>query len=112
MASRHITRLCPEGWYFLFVVLFVIGGAVLGQVNLLVALAGLMIGPLLFNWRLVQLMLRQFEVQRTVPPRVCAGDSLTVAVVGVNRRRRLGSWTVVVEDSVRRAGDKPRYRQR
>ena len=57
MSHRRITRLCPEGWYFLFVVTFIIGGAVLGQVNLLVVLAGLMVGPLLFNWRLVQLIL-------------------------------------------------------
>ena len=61
MSRRQITRICPEGWYYLFVVLFIIGGAVLGQVNLLVVLAGLTIGPLLFNWRLVQLMMRNWK---------------------------------------------------
>ena len=112
MSRRQITRICPEGWYYLFVVLFIIGGAVLGQVNLLVVLAGLTIGPLLFNWRLVQLMMRNVEVRRKVPPRVCAGDTLTVAVTGLNHRRRLASWTVVVEDAVQRDGGTSRDEQR
>jgi uncharacterized protein (DUF58 family) len=112
MSRRQITRICPEGWYYLFVVLFIIGGAVLGQVNLLVVLAGLTIAPLLFNWRLAQLMMRNLEIRRKIPPRVCAGDTLTVAVVGLNRRRRLTSWTVVVEDVLQREGGTSRETQR
>lgn len=112
MTRRQVTRICPEGWYFLFVVTFIIGGAVLGQVNLLVVLAGLMIGPLLFNWRIVQLMLRQLEVRRKVPARVSAGDTATVVVTGLNRRRRLASWTVLVEDVVQRDGEAPHTQQR
>jgi uncharacterized protein (DUF58 family) len=102
--SRQVTRVCAEGWYYLFVVLFIIGGAVLGEANLLVVLAGLTIGPLLFNWRFVQLSLRNLDVRRSIPPRACAGGTLTVAVVGANRRTRLASWTVMVEDRVRRVG--------
>ncbi len=112
MSQRRITRLCPEGWYYLFVVTFIMGGAVLGQVNLLVVLGGLMAGPLLFNWRLVQLMLRDLVVRRRVPPRVSAGDVLTVVVSGLNRRRRLMSWLVMVEDALQRDGDAMRGRHR
>lgn len=106
MSRRQVTRICAEGWYFLFVVLFVLGGAVLGEVNLLVMLAGFLLGPLLFNWRFVQLSLRQLEVRRGLPPRATAGEAFTVSITGINRRRRVTSWMVLVEDSLRREGDR------
>lgn len=105
MTQRQTTRICMEGWYYLFIVLFIIGGAVLGEVNLLVMLAGMMIGPLLFNWRFVQLTLRDLTVVRKLPRRICAGEVLTVAVMAENQRARLTSWMVVVEDRFQRAGD-------
>ena len=72
------TRICLEGWYFLAIVLFIAGGAILGEVNLLLALTGMLVGPLLFNWRFVQLSLRQVEVTRRLPWRVNAGETLTI----------------------------------
>ena len=105
MPGRQTTRICAEGWYYLFVVVFVIGGAVLGEVNLLVVLAGVMAAPLLFNWRFVQLTLRDLDVQRKLPRQMCAGNSLRVAVTASNRRRRLTSWAVTVEDALAREGD-------
>lgn len=112
MSGRRKTRLCAEGWYYLFVVLFVIGGAVLGEVNLLVVLAGLMTGPFLYNWRYVHWGLRDLEVERALPDRVCAGDSLGVAVVAHNRRDRFVSWAVTVEDTVVQLGDRARPSRR
>lgn len=105
MSYRTRTRISLEGWYYLFIVVFIIGGAVLGEVNLLVALAGMMIGPFLFNWRFVQLSLRDLSVARRVPPRVHAGDVVTATITAVNDRRRLSSWTVTVEDRLRRQGE-------
>ncbi len=105
MARRHSMRICSEGWYYLFVVLFIIGGAVLGEVNLLIMLAGMMVGPFLFNWRFVQLTLQDLTVARRLPQRVCVGETLTVAVTAENHRRRLTSWTVMVEDRLVRDGD-------
>ncbi len=105
MTQRQKTRICLEGWYYLFIVLFIMGGAVLGEVNLLVVLAGMMLGPFLFNWRFVQLTLRELHVTRRLPGRICAGDVLNVAVMAQNQRRRLTSWTVMVEDRLRRVSD-------
>ena len=105
MSRRQVTRICAEGWYFLFVVLFVLGGAVLGEVNLLVMLAGFLLGPLLFNWRFAQHSLRQLEIRRGLPPRATAGEAFTVSITGLNRRRRVTSWMVVIEDCLRREGD-------
>ncbi len=103
-STRQTTRICLEGWYYLAIVLFIIGGAVLGEVNLLVLLAGMMVGPFLFNWRFVQLTLRDIEVTRGLPSRICAGDLLTVSVTAKNKRSRLTCWTVVIDDSLQRDG--------
>jgi uncharacterized protein (DUF58 family) len=113
MSGRPSTRICAEGWYYLFVVLFVIGGAVLGEVNLLVVLAGLMAGPFLFNWQFVRWTLRDVEVERALPSRLCAGDPLTVVVTAHNRRDRLASWALTVEDGIVQVGVRSRpHRQR
>jgi uncharacterized protein (DUF58 family) len=105
MAQQQKTRICLEGWYYLFIVVFIIGGAVLGEVNLLVALAGMMVGPFLFNWRFVQLTLRGLVVTRRLPRRVCAGEILTVSITAENRRQRLASWVVMVQDQLQRFND-------
>ncbi len=112
MAGRQKMRICAEGWYYLSVVLFIVGGAVLGEVNLLIVLAGLMVGPFLFNWRFVQLTLRDLSVTRRMPQRVYVGETLTVALTAENRRTRLASWTVMVEDRLARDGDHDRANQR
>jgi len=68
-------------------------------------LAGLLLGPLLFNWRAVAVMLGGLEVHRKVPQGVCAGDLLVANVSLNNKRRRIGSWAVVVDDEIHREGD-------
>ena len=51
-------------------------------------------------------MLRGLVVRRKLPQGVCAGDLLLAGVTVTNPRPRLGSWAVVVEDSVvRQSGD-------
>jgi uncharacterized protein (DUF58 family) len=108
MTQHQTTRICLEGWYYLFIVLFIIGGAVLGEVNLLVMLAGMMVGPFLFNWRFTQLTLRNLKIARRLAHRVCAGEELTIAVTAENHRTRLASWTIMIEDHVQRVGDPDR----
>lgn len=104
MRVRVKTRISLEGWYYLAIILFIAGGAALGEVNLLLALTGMLVGPLLFNWRFVQLTLRRVDVSRRLPWRINAGDVFTVAIAARNQRRRLTSWTLVVEDRVARIG--------
>jgi uncharacterized protein (DUF58 family) len=109
-ALRRIT-VCREGWYYLLVLGLVFCGAMLREVNLLLILAGLLLGPLLFNLRAVVVTLRNLEVRRKMPQAVCAGDLLVANVSVTNARRRIGSWAVVVEDEVQpepaRAHEKP-----
>src|SRR5690606_31625150 len=70
---RYIT-LTREGVYYVIVLAFIIGGAVLREVNLLVILAGLMIGPLLFSWRWAAVSLANLSVERRLPRSTAAGD--------------------------------------
>ena len=98
------TTLCREGWYYLLVLGFVFSGAMLREVNLLVMLAAMLAGPVLFSWWLVRSTLRGLVVRRRVPDGVCAGDLLVVNVELSNTRRKLGSWAVLVEEQIHAEG--------
>ena len=105
MWSGRRTTICREGLYYLCVALFIVGGAVLRERNLLVLLAGILLGPLVIHWRLVGWMLRRVTVTRQLPRRICVGDPLIVEITATNGRRRLASWAVSVRDSIQRLGD-------
>lgn len=100
MLPRRYITLTREGVYYVVVLAFIIGGAVLREVNLLVLLAGMMIGPLLFSWRWASLSLANLSVERRLPERVAAGDPLVVEFEVTNHRRRLSSYAIVVSDTL------------
>lgn len=99
---RRQTTICREGWYYLAIIAFVFGGATLKGVNLLLVLAGMLLGPLLLNWRAVYVNLRGLKIDRSLPLRICAGDLLSVDLSLTNTRRGLGCWSVVVEETIQR----------
>ena len=100
-SGRRIT-ITREGCYYLFVALFISGGAVGGEVNLMLLLSGIMIAPLLLHWRILSVSLQRLDLERRVPAYVHAGDPLRVHLVLHNGRRRVGSWCMVVRDQLRR----------
>jgi len=104
------TVLCREGWYYLLVLGLIFGGAMLREVNLLLVLAGMLLGPMVFSWRSVVLTLRGLRAERHVPDEICAGDLLLARLHLRNTRRRLGSWGLVVEEEIRREGAPRRER--
>lgn len=113
MVSRRYITICREGWYFIFVLCFILGGAVLRQVNLLMALGGLMIGLLILNWRFVASTLRNLHARRLLPNRVCAGEIFTVDVIAENHRHWLDGWAITMEDTLCQLnGDERRTRSR
>jgi uncharacterized protein (DUF58 family) len=99
---RRQTTICREGLYYLAIIALVFGGAVIKDVNLLLILAGMLLGPLLLNWHAVRANLRGLQIERNVPPRICAGDVLSVDLNLTNNRRKLGCWAVVVEEQIQR----------
>jgi uncharacterized protein (DUF58 family) len=98
--------ICREGWYYLFVLSFVVVGALLRDINLLVVVAGMLAGPLLFSLYSVLTMLQGVRVMRHLPRQLSAGDLLIVEVEVSNDKKRRASWAVSVVDRVRREGDK------
>ncbi|MEE9601950.1 MAG: DUF58 domain-containing protein [Thermoguttaceae bacterium] len=104
------TTICREGWYYIVVLALVFGGAMLREVNLLLMLAAMLVGPLLLSWRAVVVTLRNIEVRRKVPRDVCAGDLLVGNILLVNNRRHVGSWALVVEEQIRRENGKTRQK--
>ena len=108
MPLRRRAWLTREGWYYSTVLAFIIGGAVLRSINLLVILAGMMIASLLFNWRLVMASLTGLVIHRRVPEQVLAGEPLTVEITVENTRWWMSSWLLTVEDWVERCDDPTR----
>jgi hypothetical protein len=97
---RRSITICREGVYYFLVLAFIVGGATLRDINLLFVLAGLMIGPLVYNWRMAALSVRWLAVRRILPDYAFAGQPFRVEIRGENLRYRMGSWVLMIEDSV------------
>jgi uncharacterized protein (DUF58 family) len=104
MPIRRRAWLTREGWYYLAILAFIIGGAVLRSVNLLVVLAGTMIAPLLFNWRLAMASLTGLVIQRRLPTQILAGQPLTVEIHVRNNRWWMSTWLLRIEDWIEGQG--------
>ncbi len=100
--SRRYLRITREGWSYIFILCFIIVGSVLQQINLLVMLAGLMIAPLLFNWRIAMNSIFQLQLKRAVPNWAHAGQTVLVEWEVKNLRSMLPAWGVKITDSIRR----------
>lgn len=95
-------RLTREGWHFLFVLLFIFVGAVIREINLLILLAGTMIGLLNLQWRFNTRTLQGLKVRRRIPTRTMVGVPTDVSIEITNSRRWLGSWLVLAEDQLQK----------
>ncbi|MEX2187470.1 MAG: DUF58 domain-containing protein [Pirellulales bacterium] len=94
-----ITR---EGFAYLFVLAFVLAVAILRDINLLYVVAGLMVGPLLFNGMMAALIPRGVRVRRQLPAALMAGEMLEANLSLTNPRRWLAAWLIVVTDTLER----------
>jgi uncharacterized protein (DUF58 family) len=88
-------------WAYLAILAVIVIGAIMREINLLIILAGLMAGPLLMSWQLIRLTLRDLTVTRQVPRGVFPGQPFVVEFTVHNRRKRLDSWALVIEDRLR-----------
>lgn len=102
MPIRRRAWLTREGWYYLALLAFVLGGAVIRSGNLLLILAGMMIAPLIFNWRLVIAGLTGLVIKRHLPEQILAGEPLTVELRVENTRWWLSAWLLRIEDRLQR----------
>ncbi|MFM2093571.1 MAG: hypothetical protein RIS70_695 [Planctomycetota bacterium] len=93
-------RLTREGIYYLFVLLFVMGGAVFREVNLLLVISAIMIGPIVFSWRLVAASLNRLQIERKLPKTMAVNQPFTVTLTVANGRWRLPTWGLHLHDTV------------
>lgn len=106
MIRRRRTAITRAGWTYLLVLVFVTTGAILREINLLMLMAGLMLGPFLIGWRMALAALRPLTVTRRAPEFVVAGEPLVIDLIATSRparwsRMALGAWSVVVDDELR-----------
>ncbi len=89
--------------------MFIVGGAMLREVNLLYILAGMMLGAFLVNARMASFSLKRIDVRRRLPPQVHAGESFTVELNAENQRPRYAAWAILARDFLERTQDASRY---
>lgn len=102
MRRQQQISITLEGLLYLGISCFILAGALTRQINLLMLLFGMLTGPIVISWRLVKSTLRKVEIRRKLPESVSAGDLLVVELSAVNRRWRLGSWSITIEDCITR----------
>ncbi len=107
MFRRPHTTICREGWYYLLITAIVFIGAMVKEINLLLLLAGMMMGLLLFHWQVLFVSLSGMKLERKAPQAVCAGDLLAVSLRLSNTRSHFGSWAITVEEKIQREPGAP-----
>ncbi len=100
MANRRQINICSEGWLYMVVLAFLLLGAVLREINLLMVLFGMMVGPFLFSLGLVLLSLRDVKIRRRLPETIAAGQLLVVDVEITNAKRKSSSWAITTTDVI------------
>lgn len=98
--SRHRQRFTRLGFHFLFVATFAMLGGALRGFNLLLVLAGLLIGAMLVQWRWSRRSLDSMGVQRRMPTESFAGEPFTIRYLLRNHSRLLPAWMIRVEDRI------------
>lgn len=96
---QHKTVMTAEGWLYLVILAFISAGAVLRNVNLLILMSGMMIAPLIINWRLGVLRARTLRAKRSLPYRVHAKAMIGVQWLCFNRSA-VPAWGIEVIDSL------------
>jgi uncharacterized protein (DUF58 family) len=105
MARRRQIRLCHEGFYYLLVLLAVVIGATIRQLNLLILLGTVLAGPFVFSVIYGRSALRRLRVERQLPKELRADQRLAVDILVTNCRRWLRIWSIAVDDRVEREDD-------
>lgn len=96
------TRFTREGWHLLFILVFVLIGAVLRNVNLLVLLASLIAGMFVIQWRICRRSLLHLSLTRKFPANIQAGRAFEVRLQIENPSQLLPTWLICVEERLER----------
>ncbi len=98
------TAFSREGLYYLFVVLIVMIGSILREVNPLLLFSVFLCVPLWLAFRLGRRSLRGISVKRKLPQRIFAGEPFIVNVEvensSISKKRQISSWGLVIVDRI------------
>ena len=95
-------RLTREGVHYIGILLFIFLGALLRDVNLLILLAGAMIGLLLLQWRFNTRTLIGLTAQRYLPRNSFVAVETSVEMRVANPKVWLGAWLILVEEPLQK----------
>ena len=98
--SRVRFRLTREGVHFIGILVFIFIGAVIRDINLLILLAGTMIGLLMLQWRFNTSTLVGINVLRNLPSYATSHRDTEIEFTVKNPKRWLSAWLVMVEDPI------------
>jgi len=87
-----------EGWYFLTATLLIGLAALNAGLNPLFLIWGAMLSLILMSGVLSELCIRDIEVRRHLPPVIHAGTPYLMGIAFHNKKKRLPSFSVEVED--------------
>jgi len=100
-------RISRPGWCYLVVLVMIFAAAIVREINLVMVIAGMMVGPLLYSGYAILRSFLGLRVTRRVTPRTTAGGLLEVEIEVTNRRRRGSGRAIAVEDRIVRENDAP-----
>lgn len=89
-----------EGLIFIVVMFATFIAAFLGKSNLLLLVFSFLSATFVLNGAVTQLMLEKNRVSRKLPHHIMVGEVLSVEVELSNRRRRLSSWMMILQDQI------------
>ncbi len=98
--SRRHVYFTREGWYFIFILGFIVFGSILRQINLLIVLAGMMVPALLFNWRMAIGTIRKLRIRHRCPEWIFAGQTTMLEVEVRNLSTWIDAWNVAIVDEI------------
>ena len=97
--GRHRSVITREGWYYLFILGFVVLGSLVRNIEILVGLSAILATAMIFNWRWGRLTLRSLYIKR-LPGEPLWADRLSVFRSELSHRGSgLSAFGVSVEQS-------------
>jgi uncharacterized protein (DUF58 family) len=100
MTEHRQIWLCREGLWYAVVVLAVLIGSVSRQLNLLMLVGCILVGPFLFGLLYGRFALRRLSIERKLPSHLHADERLVADVRLTNHRRWLSIWGLRVQDTL------------
>jgi hypothetical protein len=96
MAVRQRSVVTREGWYYLFILSFVILGSLLRNIQLLVGLSAVLATAMILNWRWTRAMMQRLVVRRPAAETLWAGRFAAFPCEIANPRFRLSALALMV----------------